>query len=88
MFTPATGTVSTLKAGKLQSLPNRRQNENGKNVSFEIPASERSGMKSWLFSLFKFLSTFLSLNFLVCQMEVLSVSGTAVQIRRHNEAQR
>ena len=33
MFTPATGTVSTLKAGKLQSLPNRRQNENGKNVS-------------------------------------------------------
>lgn len=87
MFTPATGTASTLQAGKLQSLPNRKQNENGKNVSFEIPASERSGMKSWLFYLFMFLSTFLSLNFLVCQMEVLSISGMAVQIRRHNEAQ-
>lgn len=87
MFTPATGTVTTLKAGKVQSLPNRRQNENGKNVSFEITASERSGMKSWVFYLFMFLSTILSLNFLVCQMEVLSISGMAVQIRRHNEAQ-
>lgn len=87
MFTPATGTVTTLKAGKVQSLPNRRQNENGKNVSFEITASERSGMKSWVFYLFMFLSTVLSLNFLVCQMEVLSISGMAVQIRRHNEAQ-
>lgn len=87
MFTPATGTVTTLKAGKVQSLPNRRQNENGKNVSFEITASERSGMESWVFYLFMFLSTVLSLNFLVCQMEVLSISGMAVQIRRHNEAQ-
>ena len=87
MFTPVTGTVTTLKAGKVQSLPNRRQNENGKNVSFEITASERSGMKSWVFYLFMFLSTVLSLNFLVCQMEVLSISGMAVQIRRHNEAQ-
>ena len=87
MFTPATGTVTTVKAGKVQSLPNRRQNENGKNVSFEITASERSGMESWVFYLFMFLSTVLSLNFLVCQMEVLSISGMAVQIRRHNEAQ-
>lgn len=87
MFTLVTGIASTLKAGKLQSLPRRRQNENGKNVSFEILASERSGMKSWLFSLFMFLSTCLSLNFLMCQMEALSISGMAVQIRRRNEAQ-